>query len=343
MVKMSEVAQLAKVSTSTVSRVLSNAPYIAEETRQRVLEAVKALNYRTNRLASNFRKRSSKTVVVVLPDITNVFFSKIVQGFQKVARESDYHVLLGDTGNSLQVEKEFIDLVKERFVDGLILTTARVPKEEIEAISQVMPVVLACEYLQGYDIPTVSIDNIGAAQEATEHLIKLGHKRIGFITGPLSIILSRDRLKGYRQAMLSNEIFVDESLIQEGDFTVESGYSITMKLLTANSLPTAIVASNDEMAVGAMKAIKKTGLRIPEDVAVIGFDDIPLCTLVEPELTTIAQPKYDIGCQAMELLLKIITGGFLESRQIVLPHKLQIRQSCGYNISVQNAPRHLKV
>jgi len=332
MVKMSEVAKLAKVSTSTVSRVLSNAPYIAEETRQRVLEAVKSLNYKPNRLASNFRKRSSKTVVVVLPDITNVFFSKIIQGLQTVAKESDYHVLLGDTGNNLQLEKEFIELVKERLVDGLILTTARIPKEEILAASQIMPVVLACEYIDGYDVPTVCIDNIIAARQATEHLINLGHKKIAFITGPLGIILSKDRLDGYRQALLLNEIFIDESLIQEGDFTVKSGYDITMKFLAVESPPTAIFASNDEMAVGAIKAIKQKGFRVPEDIAIVGFDDIPLCNIVEPELTTIAQPRYDIGCQAMEMLLKIIKGDSLERRQIVLPHKLEIRDSCGYKL-----------
>ncbi|WP_406678658.1 LacI family DNA-binding transcriptional regulator [Moorella sp. ACPs] len=332
MVKMTEVAKLAGVSPSTVSRVLSNSPYVSEETRQRVLEAVKLLEYKPNRLASNLRKMSSKTIVVVLPDITNPFFARILQGLEDVARENGYHVLLGDTGNNLKLEKDFIDLVRERFVDGLILATARIRKEEILAISQEMPVVLACEYVEGYDIPTVSIDNISAARQATEHLINLGHKRIGFITGPLGVILSRDRLKGYRQALLLHEIPIDESLIQEGDFSVKSGYDIMMKFLAVNPPPTAVFASNDEMAVGAMKAIKHKGMRVPDDVAVIGFDDIPLCTLVEPELTTIAQPKYEIGTHAMDMLLKIIKKEELVNKQIVLAHHLVVRESCGYNL-----------
>ncbi|HWR43788.1 LacI family DNA-binding transcriptional regulator [Sporomusa sp.] len=337
MVKMAEVAQLARVSISTVSRVISDNPYIADETRERVLKAIAALDYRPNRLASNLRKMSSKTVVVVLPDITNNFFAQIVQGFQTVARNNGYHVLLGDTGNSLESEKDFIQLAKERLVDGLILATARIPKEEIYAISRVIPVVLACEYIEGYDIPTVAIDNVSAARQATEHLVRLGHRRIGCITGPLSVILSRDRLKGYRQAMLLNEAPVDETLIQEGNFSVKAGYDIAMKFLALDNPPTAVFASNDEMAVGAMKAIKEKGLRVPEDIAVSGFDDIQLCSLVEPQLTTIAQPKFEIGKEAMNMLLKLIRGEDLERRQIVLPYQMVVRQSCGLSQNMYKA------
>lgn len=329
MAKMSEVAKLAQVSPSTVSRVLSDSSYIAEETRNRVLEAVKTLDYKPNRLASNLRKMSSKTVVVVLPDITNPFFARIVQGMQQVARREGYHVLLGDTENSLRYEKDFINLVQERMVDGLILTTARISKEEILAISQVVPVVLACEYIEGYDVPTVSIDNVSAARQMAEHLIQLGHKKIGFISGPLGVILSRDRLKGYQQALQYHDIDIDHALIQEGEFTIQSGQNLMNKFLALSERPTAVCASSDHMAVGAIQAIKAQGLRVPEDIAVVGFDDIHLCTVVEPNLTTIAQPKYELGVKAMEMLLALLTGKELERRQIVLPHQLVIRQSCG--------------
>ncbi|GMA64579.1 LacI family transcriptional regulator [Alicyclobacillus fastidiosus] len=327
MTKMDDVAKLANVSTATVSRVLSKNPNVSLKTQRRVLEAVDILGYKPNRLASNFRKRSSKTVVVVLPDITNSFFSKIVQGLEEVAQSRGYHVLLGDTRNNVESERNFIDLVNQKFVDGMILATARLPKEEILAVSQEIPIVLACEYFDGFDIPTVTIDNVSAAREATQHLVNLGHRRIGFISGPLSIVLGRDRLKGYRQAMLINELPVEESLIQEGDFTVQAGYNAMMKLMASNHPPSAIFAASDEMAIGAMKAARNKGLNVPEDVSIIGFDDIPAGTYVHPELTTIRQPAFEIGTQAMNLLLDMIKGCAKERKQLVLPHQVVLRET----------------
>lgn len=332
MVKITDVAKMANVSTATVSRVISNKRNVNSKTRERVLETINQLEYKPNRLASNLRKMSSKTVMVVVPDITNPFFSSILQGFKDVALENGYHVLLGDTGNSLEQERNFINLVKERVVDGVILTTARLPKEEILSVSQEIPVVLACEYIDGFDIPTVSIDNVSAARQAVEYLISLGHRRIGMITGPLGVILSKDRVKGYYQALNLHEIPIDGVLIQEGNFSVKSGYETMLKLLALEAPPSAVFATNDEMAVGAIKAIKQKGLSVPKDISVIGFDDIPLCELIETELTTIVQPKYDMGYQAMRMMLSIINKGNLTRKQIVLPHRLMVRKTCGtYN------------
>jgi LacI family transcriptional regulator, repressor for deo operon, udp, cdd, tsx, nupC, and nupG len=332
MVKITDVAKMANVSTATVSRVISNKRNVNSKTRERVLETINQLEYKPNRLASNLRKMSSKTVMVVVPDITNPFFSSILQGFKDVALENGYHVLLGDTGNSLEQERNFINLVKERVVDGVILTTARLPKEEILSVSQEIPVVLACEYIDGFDIPTVSIDNVSAARQAVEYLISLGHRRIGMITGPLGVILSKDRVKGYYQALNLHEIPIDGVLIQEGNFSVKSGYETMLKLLALEAPPSAVFATNDEMAVGAIKAIKQKGLSVPKDISVIGFDDIPLCELIETELTTIVQPQYDMGYQAMRMMLSIINKGNLTRKQIVLPHRLMVRKTCGtYN------------
>lgn len=228
-VKMKDVARLANVSPSTVSRVLSNSSLVAEETRRRVLEAVEILKYRPNRLGRNLRKLTSKIVMVVFPDITNPFFSRIIQAVEEVARERGYYVLLGDTRNDIKLEREFVELGKEKLVDGILLATARIPKEEILSLSLQLPIVLACEYIENYSIPTVSIDNTRAAYEATEYLIRLGHRCIAFINGPKGIILSRDRLKGYRKACEDNNILIEEVLIEEGDFTVDSGYQIMRK------------------------------------------------------------------------------------------------------------------
>ena len=340
MVGIVDVAKMANVSTATVSRVLSNNINVSPHTRAKVLQAINQLEYKPNRLASNLRKLSSNTVMAVVPDITNPFFSSILQGFKDVALANGYHVLLGDTGNSLEQERDYINLVKERVVDGLILATARLPKEEILAASQEIPVVLACEYIDGFDIPTVSIDNVSAAREAVEYLIHLGHSRIGLITGPLSVILSRDRVKGYYQALNLNEIGVKGVLIQEGDYTVDSGYETMLKLLALEEPPTAVFAANDEMAVGAIKAIKQRGLKVPKDISVIGFDGIPLGGLVEPELTTVSQPRYEMGYQAMKMLLSIIKKEVLARNQIVLPHQLIVRDTCCERLSTKFKNHH---
>ncbi|MGC5325086.1 LacI family DNA-binding transcriptional regulator [Brevibacillus sp. SYSU BS000544] len=329
MAKMTDVAKKAGVSVATVSRVLTGKDNILDETRKKVLLAVEELNYRPNKLARNLRKLESKTIVAVVPDISNIFFSDIIRGIETVAQQNGYYVLLGNTHNDIQSEIDYIEMVKEKLADGVILLTARIPKEEIISISQELPVVLACEYVDGADIPTVTIDNISSARKVVNHLVALGHQRIGFISGPLNVILSRDRLKGYRQALLAHDIPVDESLIQEGDFRIESGYQMASRLLALSQPPTAIFAANDEMAIGAIQSIKEKGFQVPQDIAVVGFDNIRITTIVEPALTTVNQPKFAIGCKAMEILLKIMNNEPIERKQIVLDDELVIRQSCG--------------
>ncbi|KLU60603.1 HTH-type transcriptional repressor CytR [Peptococcaceae bacterium CEB3] len=327
MVKMSDVAKRANVSTATVSRVLSKEGYVSEETRNKVLEAIDILGYTPNRLASNFRKSSSHTVLAIIPDITNPFFSEVVKGLEKVAAERGYHVLLGDTGNSLHVERDLMELVREQVADGVILATARVTNEEIEKLGRGLPIVVACEYFDGISIPTVSIDNVVAAREATQYLIDCGHRRIAFISGRFNIVLNRDRIRGYRQALEYNGLHVHEGLIQEGDWTMESGMNAMSRILAMDQLPTAVFAASDEMAVGALKSLKAKGLRVPDDMSVMGFDDISLSEMVEPELSTVQQPKRELGELAIRMLLNIIEGKKLERTQVILSHRLVIRGS----------------
>ncbi|GAD14375.1 transcriptional regulator [Geobacillus kaustophilus GBlys] len=323
------MAKRANVSTATVSRVLRNAGNVTEETRQRVLEAIEALNYQPNVLGRYLRRMETETVLVVVPDITNPFFSKVLRGIEAVALKHGYQVLLGDTQNDVRLEEQYLNLLPQRQVDGMIFLTARIRKELVEEMARQFPIVLACEYLEGADIPTVSIDNISSARKATEHLIRLGHCRIAHLSGPMNIILSRDRLRGYQQALAQHELEADAALVQEGDFTYESGYNLTLKLLALEKPPTAIFAANDEMAIGAIKAVRHRGGRVPDDVAVVGFDDIQMASIFEPSLTTIAQPMFEIGQKAMELLLALIEGTSARRRQLVLPDRLVIRDSCG--------------
>ncbi|MGG2972065.1 LacI family DNA-binding transcriptional regulator [Geobacillus stearothermophilus] len=329
MASIKDVAKRANVSTATVSRVLRNTGNVTEETRQRVLEAIEALNYHPNVLGRYLRRMETETVLVVVPDIMNPFFSKVLRGIEAVALEHGYQVLLGDTQNDARLEEQYLNVLPQRQVDGMIFLTARIRKELMEEMARQFPIVLACEYLEGTDIPTVSIDNISSARKATEHLIRLGHRRIAHLSGPMDVILSRDRLRGYYQALAQHEIEVDAALVQEGDFTYESGYHLTLKLLALEKPPTAIFAANDEMAIGAVKAIRHRGGRVPDDVAVVGFDDIQMASIFEPSLTTIAQPMFEIGQKAMELLLALIEGTSARRRQLVLPDRLVIRDSCG--------------
>ncbi|KYD10696.1 hypothetical protein B4119_2407 [Parageobacillus caldoxylosilyticus] len=329
MVKIKDVAKLANVSTATVSRVLRNADNVKEETRKRVLEAIEKLHYQPNVLGRYLRRMETETILVVVPDMTNPFFSKVLRGIESVAIQNGYRVLLGDTQNNVRLEEEYLNLLHQKQVDGTIFLTARINKELMEEMSRQFPIVLACEYLEGATIPTVSIDNISSARKATEHLIKLGHRRIAHLSGPMNIILSRDRLRGYQQAMMQYELDVEPVLIQEGDFSYESGYNLTLKLLALKNPPTAIFAANDEMAIGAIKAIRKLSLRVPDDIAVVGFDDIKIASIFEPNLTTISQPMFEIGEKAMNLLLQLMEGKKLDRRQFVLEDRLIVRDSCG--------------
>lgn len=331
MVKMSDVAKLAGVSVATVSRVIRTPESVKEITREKVLIAIKNLNYEPNMIARQFRTNETRTIVVIVPDITNPFFSEVLRGIEYIAARHGYQVLLGDAENNAAKELSYIDLLKQRLADGMILLTARMNKEKLVELAETYPLVLACEYIEGKNIPTVSIDNISSARKITEHLVSLGHKRIAHITGPMDVILNIDRLKGYKQAISANGLDSDTLLIQEGKFTYESGYNQMIKLLSLENPPTAVFAANDEMAIGAVKAARHMGYSVPEDIAVVGFDNIDAASIFEPSITTIDQPKSEIGQKAMELLLEIIRDGSnVLRKQYVLNDDLIIRESCGH-------------
>jgi LacI family repressor for deo operon, udp, cdd, tsx, nupC, and nupG len=333
--KMSDVAKLANVSPATVSRVLRQPELVSEKTKQKVLGAIKELNYQPHKIARQFRTKETRIILVVVPDITSAFFSLVLRGIEHTAVENGYQVILGDTENNVEREREYIDLLFQKQVDGMVLLTARSDKTHLEKISNQFPMVLACEYIDGLDVPTVSIDNVSSARKVTEHLIKLGHTKIAHITGPMNVILSRDRLRGYEQAMMKYDLNIDPAFIQEGDFSIKSGYSQMVNLLSLENPPTGVFVSNDEMALGAIKAAKDSGIKVPEDIAVVGFDNLKIVSVFEPYITTINQPKYEIGKKAMDLLLKLMKGETLQKNKFVLKDELIIRESCGFQ-SVKN-------
>lgn len=333
--KMNDVAKLANVSPATVSRVICHPELVSEETRSKVLEVINQVNYKPHIVARQFRTQKTRNILVVVPDITSAFFSKVLRGIEHVALKNGYQVILGDTENNIEREKDYVDLLLQKQVDGMILLTARQDKVRLEELSTQFPLVLACEYIDGLNVPTVSIDNVSSARKATEHLISLGHTKIAHISGSINVILSRDRLRGFKQAMMSQNLEVESSYIQEGDFKFESGYHQMMKLLALEVPPTAVFAFNDEMALGAIKAAKDSGVNVPNDLAVVGFDNIKMSSINEPSITTIDQPKYEIGKKAMEILLKLINNQELHNKKIVFKDELIVRGSTRKEIDVK--------
>ena len=330
MANMTDVAKLANVSTATVSRVIQNPDAVKEKTRMKVLQAIEELNYQPNVLARYFRRTETKTILVMVPSIENNVFPQMIAGIDLIAHQSGYKVLLGNTYQDPDKAYSYLEELKQKQVDGVILLTTRLDNNVITDIADKYPVVLTSDFIAELNVPTVAIDNISSARNAVEHLLQLGHQRVGMITGPLDIPLSRDRLKGYRQALLERGIGIDGVLIQEGDHHYESGYNQMNKFLALENPPTAIFAANDSMAMGAVKAVKAHGLRVPEDIGVVGFDNIQFSDIFEPSLTTVAQPFMEMGQRSMELLLKQINGETLTKKQHVLDTRLIIRDSCGH-------------
>lgn len=329
MTNVKDVARLAEVSTATVSRVLTNTGNVSEKNRKKVLDAVEKLKYHPNSIGRQLRKMETKTILVVVPDITNSFFSNILRGIENTAGEKGYQVLLGDTQN--KNADDYFKYLYEKQVDGIILLTSKLSVEHLRDIYKNFPVVLACETIAELDIPTVSINNIEAAEIVTEYLINLGHKNIMHITGPLDGILGKNRLQGFENMMKKHQLLNAESSFKEGDFSLESGYRIGEEILKTKDRPTAIFAANDEMAIGIIKTFKKYNIKVPEDISIVGFDNIKLAEIVDPELTTYSQPNYQIGEKAMKLLLKIIEKSDLESNTVILEGKLLERSSSTAN------------
>lgn len=330
MANIRDIAKLAGVSTATVSRTLATPAIVMPETRAKVEAAVRKLDYKPNALASSLRRRRTENIVVVVPDIHNPFFSGVVQGIEHVAHGHGHKVLLGESQNSQQRLDTYAEMLDSKEADGLILLGALLPTGIANAVAAGeaphVPIVMACEYFVGLQAPNVRIDNAAAAAAATEHLLQLGHRRIAMITGPSGNPLVKDRVKGYRAQMAKAELAVPADYVARGDFTVESGHHAMKKLLALSHKPTAVFCANDEMAMGAIRAVKDSGRRVPQDLSVVGFDDIRFAEYFDPPLTTIRQPQREIGETAMRLILDVFAKRNAPT-SVVLPHTLVVRGS----------------
>ncbi|WCE09850.1 LacI family DNA-binding transcriptional regulator [Pseudomonas sp. JBR1] len=320
------VAELAGVSVATVSRTLKNPDVVAPATRERVQAAVAAANYRPNGMAVQFRSRRTGNLVVLVPLIANSFFARVIAGIQQAAQAAGYRVLLCDTAGDERREREYAELVYARQADGVIQLRAFDP---FAGQGDIPPVVNACEVLAEHTWPKVRLDNRAAARCLTEHLLALGHRRIALIKGPEDSPLTLERLAGYQEALTQAGIALDPGLLHEGDFTLAAGAAAAKALLTLPERPTALFCCSDEMAIGALQILRRSGLRVPEDISLAGFDDIAFAAYTEPPLTTIAQPAEAFGQRAVAMLLEVLNGGTPAAREVVLPFELKVRGSTG--------------
>lgn len=322
-----EVARLAGVSVATVSRTLRSPERVLPETRERVNAAVEQARYRPNLMAVQFRSQKTGNLVILVPAIANTFFARVISGAQRAAQAAGYRLLLCDTQGREDIERQFAELVYAHQADGVIQLRAYDPFETATAGAVIPPIVNACEVIRDGPHPTISLDNLAAAKAMTEHLIALGHRRIGLIKGSRTSPLTLDRLAGYRKALREAGIRFDEDLVCHGDFTLKAGFIGALKMLAIADRPTALFCENDEMAIGALKRIREQGLRVPEDISLVGFDDIPMANYCDPPLTTISQPAEAFGEKAVEMLIMLIDKKPIPERHVVLPFELTPRAS----------------
>lgn len=321
-----EVAKLADVSVATVSRALSTPHVVAPETLDRVNKVIRDLQYFPNFQARNLRTAKTAFIIALVPDIANPFFSEIIRGIEQIARSAGYSVLLGETQYDTQIEDSYAHFVSTRQADGLISLLPRVPPIRSSGRP---PFVNVSEYVNDPAITRVFIDNVSAMAGATEYLTMLGHSRIAYVGGRAMSPISVDRERGFRLGMERSGLSPDPCYFCTGDFSVHSGISAAGKLFANATRPTAVVCANDETAIGVINAAMAHGLRVPEDLSVIGFDDIPLARFYNPSLTTVAQPTLEIGQAAAELLIEMLIEPDVPPRFRVMPTELVVRNSTG--------------
>ncbi|EJD5563477.1 DNA-binding transcriptional regulator CytR [Escherichia coli] len=325
---MKDVALKAKVSTATVSRALMNPDKVSQATRNRVEKAAREVGYLPQPMGRNVKRNESRTILVIVPDICDPFFSEIIRGIEVTAANHGYLVLIGDCAHQNQQEKTFIDLIITKQIDGMLLLGSRLPFDaSIEEQRNLPPMVMANEFAPELELPTVHTDNLTAAFDAVNYLYEQGHNRIGCIAGPEEMPLCHYRLQGYVQALRRCGIMVDPQYIARGDFTFEAGSKAMQQLLDLPQPPTAVFCHSDVMALGALSQAKRQGLKVPEDLSIIGFDNIDLTQFCDPPLTTIAQPRYEIGREAMLLLLDQMQGQHVGSGSRLMDCELIIRGS----------------
>ncbi len=342
-----DLAQALNISVSTVSRALKNNPEISEETRKTVQALAKELGYRPNPIAVALKTQKSNTIGIVVPQIVNTFFATVVKKVEEIADKYGYNVLVSSSNESFEKEKKNIDIFLANRADGIILSISRgtTSYEHIKAIQQAgVPLVLFDRTTKELNVSRVVADDADAACKIVQHLIQGGARKIALITGPEQLSIGKNRMKGYLKAMTINRLEIKpEYIVRCDDFSVEAAKEATLRLLNLKDMPDAIFGINDDMAIGAIEAIKERKLRIPEDVAVFGFSNSKRSRYMNPGVSTINQFPEKVGERAAELLFEqILNGKHAQIREEVVNCELIIRESSDRVRTIKNEELKIK-
>jgi len=333
----SEIAARAGVSIPTVSRVLNGRPDVAPATRARIEQILKESGYVHSKAARGLRKGSSGIIDLLVPGLDNPYVTEIIRGVEEALRRTGLRLALSFTQDLPLGEMQWLDKIADRATDGAILVLARGQSSSLDELRRrgIPFVIVDYRGELGPDVPSVGTTNWAGGRMAVEYLLSLGHRRIAIIAGPASLRCSLDRIAGYRAALEAAGIPIDPELIRPGDFRLQSGYTQTSALLALPQPPTAIFTGNDLQAMGAYKALYLRNIHVPERMSVIGFDDIPLTTIVSPSLTSVRQPLFDMGRVATTMLMRLIAGEPLDSPRVELATTLITRESCAPSPSLK--------
>lgn len=327
MTTIKEIAELANVSSATVSKVINGKDkYIGDDTRQRILEIVEREGYIPNGIAKSLKMKRTKTIGIIMPDVMNLFFSEVARGAEDAAERKGYSVILCNSDNNEVKEAKYLNILQEKMVDGIIMTASETGATESIEKSKTPMVLVDRDLDLDKPIRHITVDNVEGTYNATTYLIEKGCKNIGFISSEEVNKLSKERLKGYKKALKENEVEISEKKIYLENFDVESGYRGVNTLLKQTSIDS-ICCGNDLIAIGAIRALKEKKIRVPENVKIIGFDDISISQYIDPPLTTIKQPIYQLGEESVKMLLSIIEKKDTEMNK-VLGTTLIERGSC---------------
>lgn len=325
-----DIAKLCNTSVATVSRVINNDPKVAEQTRQRVLEIIKKYKYVPNVTGRNLRTQKSFKILVLQPTLANQFYTTILEGIKDEANKYGYDVLLGITNQDEEQELKYLDMLKMKTVDGCISFFNTLSHDKISSLAQHFPFVQCCEPTINANVSSVVVNNKQAIYEACSEFIKEGHTRIGMISGDYYKYSELSRESGYREALQENDIEVDEHLIVKHFYRYQDGYEAAEYLMNLENQPTAIICASDSLALGAIKRIGEMGYTVGENVKVIGFDNTSITSFYCPTISSIAQPRYDLGTEAFKLLLEKLKDNNSPYKKIILPHEIIHRESTGY-------------
>lgn len=339
---MKQIARLADVSLGTVSHVINNSATVREPLRRRVLEAVELLSYQPSQLARGLRRDKTNIIGMIIPDITNPFFPAVVRGAEDAAFRSGYRLLLCNADNNQAKEISYMKELRTYLPAGIIIIPSNLNDVSMQDGNLTGRSVVVCldRVPRDWKGDAVTIDNVNGAEQAVHHLITLGHERIATVTGPLHLTNARDRLKGFRRALKECNILIPAEFVQESSFDRKGGYAAAMKLLTMETRPSAIFAQNDLMAMGVLQAIREVGLKCPEDISLFGFDGLDVMELIDPPLSSVQQPGYQLGELGVQLLVNRVNDPETECSHRVLPTELLLRASVAAPRDAQTSRKH---